>query len=303
MDDPAAGAGQVREAEAPGFGITLRPQSLMMIFLGIYVLGRNTAVYSGSIIEVMGTVGVSEKAVRSTLSRMVERNLLSKHRVGRKVYYRLTRRATDVLIDGDRRVWETGAVNRDWDGTWTVVGFSLPDDRRSERHDLRSRLTWAGFGLLQHAMWIAPGTKDVASIIDSLGLGRNTTVLTAAAAGPTSPIEMAQRAFDIDGIAWRYRDFLARWNASRWMESERTSVMARQLMLHTDWLETIRQDPHLPAELLPADWPAIEAEQLFKELAGKCEHAAAEMAARVIDEVDPPSPDGEAPGTNSYRTS
>lgn len=271
-----------------GPGIALRPQSLMLNFLGIYVLGRQTALYSGSIIEVLGAVGVSEKAVRSTLSRMVDRNLLCKHRVGRKVYYQLTDRATQVLVDGNRRVWETGAVNRDWDGTWTVVGFSLPDDRRSERHDLRSRLTWAGFGLLQHAMWIAPGAKDVGPIADALGLSRNMTVLTAAAAGPTSATDMAERAFDVDAIAARYRDFLMRWNGHRPEECESDAVMARQLLLHTDWLETVRLDPHLPASLLYDDWPAIEAERLFKELADEYREPAAKVAARLLDEVTPP---------------
>ena len=69
--------------------------------------------------------------MRSTLARMVKRDLLVRHRRGRKVYFGLTPRAAEVLEDGRRRMWETGAVNRDWDGTWTLVGFSLPDSRRS----------------------------------------------------------------------------------------------------------------------------------------------------------------------------
>src|ERR1041384_166336 len=94
------------------------PQSLMLNFLGLYVLGRDIAVYSGSLIDVFGRVDVSEEAVRSTLTRMTSRDLLTKHRGGRKVYFGLTPRAKDVLHDGGRRIWHTGAVNRDWDGTW-----------------------------------------------------------------------------------------------------------------------------------------------------------------------------------------
>jgi len=44
-------------------------------------------------------------------------------------------------------------------------------------------------------------------------------------------------------------------------------ALVRQLLLHTDWLDQIRQDPHLPAEHLPEDWPAADAEALFRELA------------------------------------
>ncbi|ETK36922.1 PaaX family transcriptional regulator [Microbispora sp. ATCC PTA-5024] len=262
-----------------------RPQSLMFSFLGIYVLHRRTAVYSGSVIDVFARLGVSEEAVRSTLARMVKRTLLTRYRRGRKVYFGLTAHAADVLEDGRRRVWETGAVNRDWNGTWTVVGFSLPDSRRSTRHDLRSRLIWNGFGLLQSGLWIAPGTKDVTGILASLDLGDHVTVLTASAFKPTEAADLVRKAFDIEQIARRYRSFLAQWDVPRPLP-EAPDDLTRQLLLHTDWLQLVRQDPHLPAEQLPEDWPAIRAEQVFHTLARDYEQPAAKLAAAVLDELD-----------------
>lgn len=259
-----------------------RPQSLMFSFLGIYALGRRTAIYSGSVIDVFARLGVSEEAVRSTLARMVKRNLLDRHRQGRKVYFGLTAHAAEVLEDGRRRVWETGAVNRDWDGTWTVVGFSLPDSRRSTRHDLRSRLVWGGFGLLQSGLWIAPGAKDVTDILDSLDLGGHVTVLNARAFKPTEAADLVRKAFAIEQIAARYRAFLDRWDVPRPLP-DASDALARQLLLHTDWLQLVRQDPHLPAEHLPADWPAIRAEQVFHALAREYEPRAAETAATILD--------------------
>ncbi|XVQ89613.1 PaaX family transcriptional regulator [Microbispora siamensis] len=261
---------------------SLRPQSLMFSFLGIYVLHRDIAVYSGSVIDVFARLGVSEEAVRSTLARMVKRNLLARHRQGRKVYFGLTPRAVEVLEDGRRRVWETGAVNRDWDGTWTLVGFSIPDSRRSTRHDLRSRLIWHGFGLLQSGLWIAPGVKDVSDILASLDLGDHVTVLTARAFKPTEAADLVGKAFDIEQIAARYRAFLTQWDVSRPLPGA-PDDLARQLLLHTDWLQLVRQDPHLPAEHLPRDWPAIQAEQTFQTLAQRYEPPAAELAATVLD--------------------
>lgn len=263
-----------------------RPQSLMFSFLGIYVLGRGTAVYSGSIIEVFARVGISEEAVRSTLTRMAKRGLLTRHRNGRRVYFGLTQRATEVLEDGERRIWQTGAVNWDWDGNWTVVAFSLPDSRRSDRHDLRSQLLWAGFGMLQNGLWIAPGIKDAASIAKGLGLTENITVFTAQHAEPTESAELVRKAFDTDAIAARYRAFLDRWDTRRPLPSA-PDDLARQLVLHTDWLQLVRQDPHLPAEHLASDWPAIRAEKLFRRLAERYETTAARAAADVIDEITP----------------
>lgn len=261
-----------------------RPQSLMFSFLGIYALHRDVAVYSGSVIDVFARLNVSEEAVRSTLARMVKRNLLTRHRRGRKVYFGLTPHAAEVLRDGRRRVWETGAVNRDWDGTWTVVGFSLPDSRRSTRNDLRSQLIWNGFGLLQNGLWIAPGENDVTDIITSLELGDHVTVLTASAFKPTEATDLVRKAFDIERIAGRYRAFLTQWDVPRPLPGA-PDDLARQLLLHTDWLQLIRQDPHLPAVHLPPDWPAIRAEQVFQALAREYETRAAEHAATILDEL------------------
>jgi phenylacetic acid degradation operon negative regulatory protein len=261
-----------------------RPQSLMLNFLGLYVLGRKTAVYSGSVIDVFARVDVSEEAVRSTLTRMVGRGLLTRQRQGRRVYFGLTDRATEVLEDGARRIWDTGAVNRDWDGTWTLVGYSLPDSRRSDRHDLRSQLVWAGFGLLQNGLWIAPGTRDVTAVIEPLGLMDHVTAFTAAAAKPTEVAELINRAFDTASICEQYKAFLDRWDTPHPL-SNAPDDLARRLLLHTDWLQAIRQDPHLPAEHLPADWPAIRAEQLFRRLDEEIRPEATRLAEEVLDEI------------------
>ncbi|MGP4016571.1 PaaX family transcriptional regulator [Saccharopolyspora sp. 5N708] len=266
-----------------------RPQSLMLSFLGIYVLGRGTAVYSGSIIDVFERVGVSEEAVRSTLTRMTNRGLLTRHRRGRRVYFGLTPHATGVLEDGERRIKDTGAVNRDWDGNWTLVSFSLPDSRRSDRHDLRSQLIWAGFGMLQNGLWIAPGIKDAASIVADLGLAENVTVFTAQQAEPTESADLVRRAFDTEAIATRYRAFLTRWDTPRPLPSA-PDDLARQLVLHTDWLQLVRQDPHLPAEHLAPDWPAIQAERLFRKLERRYRPKAARTAGATIDEITTDDP-------------
>ncbi|MFB7493655.1 PaaX family transcriptional regulator C-terminal domain-containing protein [Streptomyces sp. NPDC056161] len=261
-----------------------RPQSLMFSFLGIYVLDRDVALYSGSIIDVLGRLGVSEDAVRSTLSRMARRDLLTRHRRGRKAYFGLTERAIRVLRDGRRRVRDTGAVNEDWDGTWTVVAFSLPNDRVSTRHDLRSRLAWAGFASLQSGLWIAPGTKNLAESLAPLELGDHVTTLQARPMDPTDSADLIRRAFDIEGIAARYREFLGQWDTGA-SPAAADDDLACQIRLHTDWLQAVRWDPYLPAEHLPEQWPAIRAEQVFRLLDHRIAPGAAKLAAALLDEI------------------
>ncbi|MCX4530850.1 hypothetical protein OHA79_39685 [Streptomyces sp. NBC_00841] len=57
----------------------------------------------------------------------------------------------------------------------------------------------------------------------------------------------------------------------------------RRLRLHTDWLDMVREDPHLPAEHLPEEWPAARAEALFRELARRFEPMANHIAEQILD--------------------
>ena len=281
-DSLSAAAGADEATAAP------RPQSLMLSFFGIHALGRSTAIATGSLIDVFARTGITEEAVRSTLTRMVRRGLLERHRRGRKTYFGITPRAASVLQDGHDRIWRTGAVNRDWDGTWTVVGFSLPEAWRRERHDLRSRLVWGGFGPLQNGMWVSPGTVDVPALVEGLGLDAQLKVFRGAmTAGPTDARGVLAAAFDIDGIAAGYRAFLERWDGPAPANSG-SDDLARQLLLHTDWLDLVRRDPHLPAEHLPADWPAGRAEEIFRSLARRYEGTARHEAARLLDSIEVP---------------
>lgn len=262
----------------------------MFSFLGIYVLGTGTAVYSGSVIDMFDRIGVSEDAVRSTLARMVKRGLLARHRQGRKMYFGLTPEATAVLRDGHRRLWETGAINRDWDGTWTLAAFSMPDAQRSKRHDLRSRLIWAGFGPLQSGLWIAAGHQDVAGVATELGIRSQVTVLRGRADSGRDDGDLVFRAFDLQMIADRYRAFLDRWGTET-LGSEDPGALGQQLLLHTDWLQLVRRDPLLPVALLPDDWPAIQAESRFRLLAGRLDGGARAEAEELLEVITV----GEAP--------
>ena len=110
-------------AAAAGDATASRPQLLLLMLFGDHVLDRGVCLFSGSVIEALGRVGVSEHAARSTLTRMVNRGLLRRQREGRRMYFCLTPRSVDLLHDGRIRIWEAGAVNDRWDGTWTLLGF------------------------------------------------------------------------------------------------------------------------------------------------------------------------------------
>lgn len=270
----------------------LRPQSLMLSFLGDYVLGRDVSVYSGSVIDVFGRTGVGEHAARSTLTRMVNRGLLRRQRQGRKMYFGLTPRSTQILRDGEARIWKTGAVNRVWDGEWTLLGFSLPEAWQRQRHDLRSQLAWAGFGPLFNGLWIAPGHAPVSDLVASLGLEAHVKVFRGAVEPGTDIGQMIRETWDIEAQAARYRGFIERWHG--WQDTGDEDPLGVQLVLFTDWLQVVRTDPRLPLEHLPADWPAAGAEAMFHAVSAQVTEPARALAAELLEVVPCEGPEAEA---------
>ncbi len=288
------------EADAAEFNGAPRPQALLLTFFGGYVLGRGVRVATASVLDVLHRVGVSEHATRSTLSRMARRGLLHRTRRGRKVYLGLTSRSRDILHDGEIRIWRLGAVNTHWDGTWTVLGFSMPESWQRQRHVLRSRLLWAGFGSLQGGLWIAPSTVDAGPLIEGLEAAEHVKVFQARAMPPTDVADLVHDAWDLDLLAARYRRFLARWGTGA-RPADPPDSLARQLLLQAEWLQIIRQDPRLPQQHLPADWPAEQAQRLFRALYADFEPAAREAAADVLDTIAEDRGDREE-AANSWAT-
>lgn len=275
----------------------LRPQSLMLTFLGDQVLGRDVCVSSGSVIDVFARVGVGEQATRSTLTRMVNRGLLRRQREGRRMYFGLTEHSERVLRDGEHRIWQTGAVNRHWDGSWTLLGFSLPESWQRQRHDLRSKLTWNGFGPLFNGLWIAPGEVDVSSLVAELGLSAHVKAFRAHADAGMDIGAMIEETWELAELAGRYESFVSRWQAWQTELPEADDALALRLRLQAEWLRVIRQDPRLPVEHLPDDWPAEGAEKTFRAVHTRLTPLADEAAGRLLDlvAVRPHSDDSLAP--------
>ena len=269
--------------ETPSEDGALRPQTLMLTLLGRYLLGREVAVSAASVIEVFARVGVGEHAARSTLTRMVNRGLLSRQRHGRAMYFGLTARSERILRDGETRLWKLGAVNRDWDGVWTLLGFSLPESWQKQRHELRSQLAWAGFGPLFNGLWVAPGRAAVDEIVGSLGLESHVKAFHASTIPGTDVDQMIRETWDLDAIAAPYRAFVERWRNVETELDRGADPLAATLLMNSDWLRVIRDDPRLPIEHLPANWPAAEAEALFVRVDRRAQEEAARIAELLLD--------------------
>jgi phenylacetic acid degradation operon negative regulatory protein len=261
------------------------PQSVLMTMLGRYCAEANPPIATAGYIDVLGRISVSEHATRLTVTRMTERGLLERVKVGRIAYFRATEVALNVVRNQDTRTFSESAEPPGADGVWTILSFSMPESLRNERHLLRRRLAWEGFGLLRDGVWIAPGDRDVTAIIQDLlsGTDQDDRRIEAFTAHPkfTDIHGMISRTWKLDELAEHYQEFLADWDVPA-PAPEAADDLGRDLLLITAWRQLLRETPRLPARHLPAGWPAERCHDLFATLHERYEPEAGRLFAELL---------------------
>ncbi len=272
---------------APGLPpVVLRPQSVLLTLFGDYVDGEGEYVAARGVLDLLDTAGVGEHATRATLNRMVKRGLLARQAIGRQAYFGLTDFGRRTVLDGRERAHAPEPAESGWDGRWTLVSFSMPEDAQKQRHELRSRLLWAGFGMVQPGLWAAPRSVDVASLLSDLEARDHVDAFSGEPQAPTDAAEMLRRAFDLAGLAARYDEFAARWRRlARSGAARAKDPLACRVVLSTDWLQVIRDDPRLPLEFLDPGWPALEAGRLYRAFDEDLRPLAEDQADERLDVV------------------
>jgi phenylacetic acid degradation operon negative regulatory protein len=264
--------------------VDLRPQSVLLAFFGDYVSGQNEAVAAASVIGVLETAGVGSYATRATLTRMVKRGLLRRIAVGRQAFFGLTDFGRRTVLTGKERAQVADVMDRRWDGRWTLVAFSLPEDSQRERHELRSRLSWAGFGMVQAGLWAAPHNVDLVDLLSDLDALRFVNAFSGEPLAPTEAARLVESSFDLATLSARYEGFLQRWeHVERAGAQEVADPLTARVLLSADWLLVLRHDPRLPLEFLPDRWPGLSARLLHHSLEARLREPAEREARRRLD--------------------
>lgn len=210
-------------------------------------------------VEALGSLGIEEQAVRQTLFRLERTGVLRSEKEGRVKWYRAARVTESVLAVGRNRV--AVATDVGWDGQWTLVHFRVGEEDRDGRDRIRDLLRVEGFGSLGPGLYLHPRdrTAHIESGAKELGLSNRLHIFRGAhVAGPEVAL-LVNDLWDLAAIAARYRKFVRRYAriaeqpASRWTPQEAFAV---RFAFMFEYFRITWDDPALPAELLPEEWPA-----------------------------------------------
>ena len=120
------------------------------------------------------------------------------------------------LAPGDRRIFRFGQADPD-DG-WVLAVFSVPEDHRHHRHQLRTQLGWLGFGTVGPGVWVAPAALEEPAR-DLLTAGDLDGYVTWFRASTVRPPDVP-RWWDLGALRRHYETFLATWQRRRLADLE-----------------------------------------------------------------------------------
>ncbi|MDI1466413.1 PaaX family transcriptional regulator C-terminal domain-containing protein [Catellatospora sp. KI3] len=282
--DVAAGSRLPRRQEANP------AQGLAATLVADYTLPTRAWLPTAAIMTLLGESGVSAAGARAAISRLARRGVLESSRHGRHSAYRLTREAAAELSAGGAWIARFGTRDEPWDGCWTLVAFSLPQEQSSPRRTLRGQLRWLGFAPLYDGLWISPDLLNptVRQRLSAVALGAMTVFraehVDLATATNRDPIE----AWDIAAISRHYEAFDRRWgpllpDVRAGLVSGSAAVRARAEIMDT-YRRIPLLDPQLPIELMPADWPRARAREVFTAVYDGLAEQAEEHVRAVVGE-------------------
>jgi phenylacetic acid degradation operon negative regulatory protein len=239
-------------------------RSLLMTVLGEFVLPRAQPVWTATLLQALGLLGVAEKSARQALARTAAEGWLSPERCGRRVRWELTGPGQTLLTDGARRIYSFGRDERDWDGRWLLLLVSVPDSKRELRHRLRARLAWAGFGALTAGVWLSPDPAreaEARAILADLQLADGAMSFLGSYGAVGAQGSVPPLAWDLGSISARYVAFVEEF-ADAAPQTGAGLLIAQTRLVHA-WRRFPFLDPQLPAGLLPEPWAGTTAARLF----------------------------------------
>ena len=260
------------------------PRQLILTLYGLYARDEHNWLAVGSVVKLMGDLGVDSPGVRSSISRLKRRGVLRPMRLDDAAGYALSDSALDLLREGDSRIFHRQrAVVADG---WVMVVFSIPESEREKRHRLRNTLSGMGFGTAAPGVWVAPGLlhDEVARTLDRQGLAPYVDLFIAQHDGFASLPQRVAQWWDLAAIDREYADFRDRYGGRRRRASAvpARDAFVRYVPMLTEWRRLPYLDPGLPLELLPKRWTGGRAAELFAALDAELRGPAHAHALAVI---------------------
>ena len=274
----------------------IRAGSLIITVFGDAIAPRGGTVWMGSLIKILEPLGLNQRLVRTSVSRLVKEDWLTARQSGRRSYYSLTSHGQRLFENATRRIY--AGPPREWDDTWTMV--ILPSGDAANRERIRKELAWLGFGTFTTSVMAhpQPDVDGLSQALEELGARDEVLLMQASeiSISPRSPLSsMVRDSWQLDDLDTSYLVFLKRFapilkavEGGRAVEPAQC-LQVRTLLIH-EYRRILLRDPQLPASLLPGDWSGTAAHDLCHAIYSAIHGGADEYLTATAETAEGPLP-------------
>ncbi len=251
----------------------MHPRSMLFTLYGVYIRHFGGEIWLSSLTRMMAELGFSDQAVRAAIARLQNQGWVSTRRLGKNSYCALSEKGLRRVDDAARRIYR---LRREpWDGTWCLLTYTIPEEKREIRDQLRTELAWWGFGPLSTSTWLTPHdlSQPMRGLVKTYNLEAYVDFFQARYQGGQAQQALAQKCWDLAKVEERYLNFLEQFEPlyrSRKLKltggdlNDRDCFVERSRLVH-EYRKFLFIDPALPEELLPQNWAGHRAVELFYE--------------------------------------
>jgi phenylacetic acid degradation operon negative regulatory protein len=240
----------------------MQARSALFDLYGDHLRARGGRAPVAALVRLLSPLGIAAPAVRTAVSRMVRQGWLIPVRSNGGAGYQLTVRAVHRLDEAASRIYRTGKPN--WSGQFDLLLLS-PSPRSAGWTRVTSTLAYLGYGCIDQHTWVSPRAADeVDRVLDEAGIPYE-RFEARHASGDKGVASLVRRAWDLDGLAAGYADFLTEQRGPMQLDPDTPDAVvyaARFRLVHA-WRTFLFRDPHLPPDLLPDPWPGDTAAAFF----------------------------------------
>lgn len=248
-------------------------QSMIFTIYGDYIRHYGNKIWIGSLIKLLKEFGHNEQAVRVAISRMLKQGWVKSEKQGHKSYYYMTPRGVQRIEETAKKIVKLNPEC--WDGQWRILMYTIPEEKRHIRDDLRKELAWRGFGSFSNGCWISPKNleQEVHHLIDKYDIEDYVDFFISAYKGPKTYDSLVERSWNLAEIEEKYEQFITDFSKKfiihqsiiQQQEMSNAECFVERTNLVHEYRKFLFVDPGLPTELLPSRWNGTHAAMLFKE--------------------------------------
>jgi len=153
-----------------------------------------------------------------------------------------------------------------WDRKWRLLWSSVPEKNRRTRDKLRKALEGLGLRPALRSLWVTPlDLKDrLIETVEQLEIQEQTVIVEAEEGTGISTAALV-KAWDFNKCRSLYEDFITQSDQLIHDREQRESPNEIKKLIF-QYALILNNEPRLPIELLPKDWPKFRAQLQYKKL-------------------------------------